>query len=146
MAGPAHPHAMAPPKPGRTRTAPPQMPKTWWGSKRMRTYLLFDATGFIYFLLGFGAIAWFNALAGGKETWEAHIAAMSTVPMIILHAICFASVIFVGIRFFRLFPKAQPPSIGPLKPPPGPVIHATLYVVWAVITIVFGLILAGGLF
>jgi fumarate reductase subunit C len=71
---------------------------------------------------------------------------MSTVPMIILHALCFASVIFVGIRFFRLFPKAQPPSIGPLKPPPGPVIHATLYVIWAVVTIVFGLILAGGLF
>ncbi len=146
MAGPAHPHAMAPPKPGRTRTAPPQMPKTWWSAKRIRTYLLFDATGFIYILLGFGAIAWFNALAGGKETWDAHIAAMSTGPMIVLHTICFAAVVFVGIRFFRLFPKAQPPSMGPMKPPPGPVIHVALYVVWAVVTIVFGLILAGGLF
>ena len=146
MAGPAHPHAMAPPKPGRTRTAPPQMPKSWWGASRIRTYLLFDATGFIYFLLGFGAIAWINALGGGQETWDAHRAAMGTPGMIVLHAVCFVSVLFVGVRFFRLFPKAQPPSIGPLKPPPGPVIHATLYVLWAVVTIVFGLILAGGLF
>lgn len=146
MAGPAHPHAMAPPTPGRTRTAPPQTPKTWWGSKRILTYLLFDATGFIYLLLGFGAIAWINALAGGKAAWDAHVAAMSTPGMIVLHAICFVSVIFVGVRFFRLFPKAQPPSIGPLKPPPGPVIQAMLYGVWFGITVVFGLILAGGLF
>ena len=56
MAGPAHPHAMAPPKPGRTRTAPPQMPSTWWSASRIRTYLLFDATGFVYFLVAFVAI------------------------------------------------------------------------------------------
>ena len=52
MAGPAHPHAMAPPKPGRTRTAPPQTPSTWWSAPRIRTYLLFDATGIVYFLVG----------------------------------------------------------------------------------------------
>jgi fumarate reductase subunit C len=137
---------MAPPKPGRTRTAPPQTPRTWWGSKRILTYLLFDATGILYFLLGFGAIAWFRALAAGPEAWEAHRAAMATPGMIALHALCFASVLFVAIRFFRLFPKAQPPMIGPLKPPPGPVIHAMLYGVWFVITVVLGLILAGGLF
>jgi len=146
MAGPSHPHAMAPPTPGRTRAAPPQTPKTWWGSKRILTYLLFDATGIIYFMLGFGAIAWISALGAGPEAWDAHREAMGTKPMIALHAVCFISVVFVGIRFFRLFPKAQPPTIGPLKPPPGPVIHVMLYVVWFAITAVLGLILAGGLF
>jgi fumarate reductase subunit C len=146
MAGPAHPHAMAPPKPGRTRTAPPQTPSTWWGSKRILTYLLFDATGIIYFLLGFGAIAWFKALAAGPAAFHKHVEAMSTPGMIALHALCLVSVVFVAVRFFRLFPKAQPPAIGPMKPPPGPVIHATLYVAWLGITVVFGLILAGVLF
>jgi fumarate reductase subunit C len=122
------------------------MPKTWWGSKRILTYLLFDATGIIYFLLGFGAIAWFKALAGGPEAWEAHRALMATPGMIALHALCFVSVIFVAVRFFRLFPKAQPPSIGPLKPPPGPVIHVALYVAWLGVTVAFGFILAGVLF
>ena len=56
------------------------------------------------------------------------------------------SVIFVGVRFFRFFPKAQPPRIGPLKPPPQPVILGTLYAVWVGATVVFGAILAGGLF
>ena len=55
-------------------------------------------------------------------------------------------VIGVGVRFFRLFPKAQPPRIGPLKPPPGPLIHAGLYAAWLAVTLLFSAILAGGLF
>ena len=69
MAGPAHPHAMAPPKAGRTRTAPPQMPSTWWSSSRMRTYLLFDATGILYFLVAFVAIRMIRALSDGPVAW-----------------------------------------------------------------------------
>jgi len=60
--------------------------------------------------------------------------------------VALASVLFVGVRFFRLFPKAQPPRIGPAKPPPGPVIHGMLYAVWIGVTVVFAAILAGGLF
>jgi len=52
----------------------------------------------------------------------------------------------VAVRFFRLFPKAQPPSIGPAKPPPGNVIHAMLYVVWIGITLVMSLALSGVIF
>ena len=70
MAGPAHPDAMAPPNPGRTRTAPPQMPTTWWGSKRMVTYLLFDATGVTYFLMGFLAIRMIRALGQGEAAFN----------------------------------------------------------------------------
>ena len=54
--------------------------------------------------------------------------------------------IFVGIRFFRLFPKSQPARIGPAKPPPGPVILAGLYVAWIGVTLLYSAILAGGLF
>lgn len=146
MAGPSHPHAMAPPKPGRTRTAPPQTPATWWGSKRMVTYLLFDATGIIYFLLGFQAIRLTNALAEGPLAWHAAMESLKSPLYIAFHIIGLISVIFVAVRFFRLFPKAQPPAIGPMKPPPGPVIHGMLYVVWIGITVILGAILAGGLF
>ena len=146
MAGPAHPHAMAPPKPGRTRTAPPQMPETWWGAKRILTYLLLDATGIIYFLVGFVAIRIVRALGEGPAAWEALLADLEHPLYIAFHLLCLVSVVFVAVRFFRLFPKAQPPTIGPLKPPPRPVIHAMLYVVWIGITVGLGLVLAGVLF
>lgn len=146
MAGPAHPEAMAPPKPGRTRTAPPQMPSTWWSAPRIRTYLLFDATGVIYFLVGFLAIKIVGQLGAGPIAWQAQMKALENPLYILFHVIALISVIFVAVRFFRLFPKAQPPSIGPAKPPPGPVIHAGLYVLWIGLTLVVSLALAGVIF
>jgi len=137
---------MAPPKPGRTRAAPPQTPASWWGSSRILTYLLFDATGVIYFLVGFLAIRLINALAEGPEAWNTAMSSLSNPLYIAFHLLSLVSVVFVAVRFFRLFPKAQPPTIGPLKPPPGPVIHAMLYVVWIGITAVMTLILAGVIF
>ena len=146
MAGPAHPDAMAPPKPGRTRTAPPQMPASWWGSKGIRTYLLFGATGIIYFLIAFLAIRLINALGAGPEAWNAAMESLENPIYIAFHILALVSVIFVAVRFFRLFPKAQPPTMGPLKPPPAAVIHGMLYVVWLGITALMTAILAGVLF
>jgi fumarate reductase subunit C len=146
MAGPSNPHAMAPPKPGRTRTAPPQTPSTWWGSKRILTYLLFDATGIIYFLVAFLAIRLISALGDGPIAWQAELDRLENPLYIAFHLLCLISVIFVAVRFFRLFPKSQPPTIGPLKPPPAAVIHTMLYVVWIGITVLMTAILAGGLF
>ena len=51
-----------------------------------------------------------------------------------------------ALRFFRLFPKAQPPQIGPLKPPPQPVIVGMLYAVWIGVTLALTVVLAGGIF
>jgi len=146
MAGPAHPDAMAPPKPGRTRTAPPQMPSTWWGASRIRTYLLFDATGIIYFLIAFLGINLINALGDGPLAWNAAMESLKNPLYIAFHIVCLVSVIFVAVRFFRLFPKAQPPTMGPVKPPPAAVIHGMLYVVWFGITALMTAILAGVLF
>jgi len=146
MAGPAHPEAMAPPKPGRTRVAPPQMPSTWWSARRIRTYLLFDATGIIYLLIAFLGIRLINALGKGPEAWDAVMESLRNPLYIAFHMLCLVSVVFVGVRFFRLFPKAQPPTIGPLKPPPAAVIHAMLYVVWFGITAGVTAILAGVIF
>ncbi len=142
MAGPAHPNAMAPPSPGRTRTAPPQTPATWWSSARIRTELLFDATGILYFLVAFVAIGMIRALAAGKEAWKAAMTSLENPIYIAFHVLCLAAVIFVAVRFFRLFPKAQPPD---MPVPPRPIIHATLYVAWIGITVGLTAILAGAI-
>ena len=60
----AHPHAMAPAKPGPTRTAPPRMPPEFPLRGRYRAYTLFDASGAIYLLLGLLALRLVWALPG----------------------------------------------------------------------------------
>lgn len=142
----AHPHAMAPAKPGTTRTAPPQRPPKFPMGGRYLTYTLFDWTGLIYLLLGFLALKTIWALGNGEAAWTAQIASFSNPIYIAFHLLCLVSVIFVGVRFFSLFPKAQPPRIGPAKPPPAGVILGMLYAVWIGATVLFGAILAGGIF
>lgn len=146
MAGPAHPEAMAPSKPGKTRTAPPQMPASWWSHPRIRTYMLFDATGIIYLLLGLLVLRVVWALGSGPENWDATLASFASPLYLGFHVVGLVSVLFVGVRFFRFFPKAQPPRIGPAKPPPQPVILALLYAAWIALTLLFAAILAGGVF
>jgi fumarate reductase subunit C len=137
---------MAPHKPGKTRTAPPTTPDGWYSRPRMRTYLLFDATGIVYLLIGFVALRLVWALGAGPERWQTVLDQLGHPLYIVFHLLALVSVVFVAVRFFRLFPKAQPAFIGPLKPPPRALIHAGLYVAWLGVTALFALILAGGLF
>ncbi|UCE85319.1 MAG: hypothetical protein JSU66_13355 [Deltaproteobacteria bacterium] len=145
MSVPAHPQAMAPSRPGRTRTAPPQRPDQAPFGGRYRSHTLFGATGFVYLLLGLLALEAVWALGGGSASWSGFQASLASPFMIAIHAISFVSVIFVGVRFFRLFPKAQPPRLGPVRPPPAPVIIAALYAVWIGASVLFAAILAGGI-
>lgn len=144
--GPSHPHAMAPTRAGRTRTAPPQRPASWDSSPRMRSYSLFGWTGLIYLLVGFVALRVVWALGEGPERWAAMQAQLANPVYIGFHVLCLLSVVFVAIRFFSLFPKAQPPKIGPAKPPPGPVILAGLYGAWIGVTVALALVLSGVIF
>ena len=143
MPRPADPHAMQPSRPGSTRTAPPQVPDDFWTRPRMLTYLLFDATGIVYLLTGLAAlrVAW--ALRDGKEAWDGLLLSFSHPGYVVFHLIALVSALFVGVRFFRLFPKAQPAHIGPAKPPPRPVLHAMLYAAWIGITLVLVAVLGG---
>jgi len=146
MARMAHPDAMKPHRPERTRTAPPAAPAQFPLSGRYLTYTLFGATGVLYLLLGFLALRVVWALGSGPQAWQRVLEDFQNPLYVLFHAVCFVAVIFVGVRFFRLFPKAQPARIGPLKPPPRPVIHAALYVAWIVVAGAFALVLAGGIF
>ena len=146
MARPAHPHAMGPAKPGPTRTAPPRMPREFPMQGRYRAYTLFDATGIVYLLLGLLALHLVWALGDGEVAWSAVMASFRHPLYLAFHALAFVSVVFVAVRFFSLFPKAQPPRIGPLRPPPQPLITAGLYAAWIGVSVAMTLILAGGIF
>ena len=146
MARASHPHAMKPHKPARTRTAPPTMPAEFPMSGRYRAYTLFDSTGILYLLMGFVALRVVWALGNGGAAWRSVQHQLANPLYVAFHALCLVGVLFVGVRFFRLFPKAQPAKIGPLKPPPQPVILAGLYVAWVVVAGGLAIILAGGIF
>lgn len=143
MARAAHPHAMAPSRPGPTRTAPPRMPSEFPMQGRYRAYTLFDATGAIYLLLGLLALRLVWALGDGEAAWTAAMESLGNPLYLLFHALALASVVFVAVRFFRLFPKAQPPRIGPVKPPPQPVILGMLYAGWIGTSVLLALILGG---
>ena len=143
MSRPSDPKAMTPRKPGSTRTAPPSVPDDFWTRPRMLVYLLFDATGIVYLLVGLVAlrVAW--ALGSGQAAWDALMTSFASPGYLIFHAIALISALFVGVRFFRLFPKAQPARIGPAKPPPPAVLQAGLYAAWIGITVVLLAVLGG---
>lgn len=146
MARNSNPQAMMPKKPGSTRTAPPQLPDQFPFDGRYRAYTLFDATGVLYVMLGFLALGSVWALGTGAQAWADVLQIYRSGVYIVFHLIALAAVLFVGVRFFGFFPKAQPPRIGPLKPPPQPVILGMLYAIWIGVAGLMTIILAGGIF
>lgn len=146
MARAAHPDAMKPHGKQKTRTAPPKMPSQFPMQGRYRAYTLFDYTGIVYLLLGFVALRVVWALGNGPEAWASMQAQLANPLYIAFHALGFASTVFVAVRFFRLFPKAQPARIGPAKPPPAPLLHAGLYAAYVGVAGALALVLAGGIF
>ena len=143
MARPADPRTMQPHRPGSTRTAPPQVPDDFWTRRRMLTYLLFDATGLPYMLVGLLVLRVALALGRGPDGWAELMREFSHPLYLAFHLLALVSALFVGVRFFRLFPKAQPAKLGPARPPPRPVIMAGLYAAWIGLTLVLLIVLGG---
>ena len=146
MARLAHPEAMAPTRPGSTRVAPPQLPARFPFGGRYLAYTLFGATGLLYLLVGLVVLRVVWALGDGPGAWRRVMATFEQPGYIAFHLLTLAAVIFVAVRFFWLFPKSQPPRLGPFRPPPRPVIHAMLHAAWLGTTALMSAILAGWLF
>jgi fumarate reductase subunit C len=121
---------------------PPQFP----AGGRYRAYVAFDATGLLYLMVGFIALRIVWTLGNGEAEWARIQGQLSNPLYIGFHVLMLLSLLFVGVRFFRLFPKAQLPHIGPLTPPPQPVILGGLYAAWIGITALMVAILSGGIF
>jgi fumarate reductase subunit C len=137
---------MASAKPSPTRTAPPRMPPEFPLRGRYRAYTIFDATGVLYLLLGLLALRLVWALGSGPAAWDRAMEGLRNPIYVLFHLVALAGVVFVGVRFFRLFPKAQPPRIGPLRPPPERVILGALYAAWIGASLLLAAVLAGGIF
>ena len=146
MARAAHPHAMQPATPGKTRTAPPMAPPKFPMKGRYRAYTLFGWTGVLYLLVPLVALRAVWALGTGEAAWNDIMAQFAHPLYVAFHMLSLVAVLFVGARFFRLFPKAQPARIGPAKPPPQPVILGMLYLAWYAVSGLLAVIFAGGLF
>ncbi len=146
MARTAHPDAMKPQVPGRTRTAPPLMPDEFPLDGRYRGYTLFGATGLLYLLMALVALRVVWALGSGEAAWVEVQSQLANPIYLAFHVLCLAAVLFVGARVFRMFPMTQPARIGPVKPPPGPILHAGLYVAWLAVGGGLAVVLAGGIF
>ena len=142
----AHPDAMKPARAGGTRTAPPQAPAQMPFAGRYLSHTLFGMTGVLYLLLGLLVLHGVWALGDGEAAWTRVLESFRHPLYLAFHALSLVSVIFVGVRFFSLFPASQPPRIGPAKPPPAPVIVAMLYGAWIAVAGSLAVILAGGIF
>ena len=112
----------------------------------MKRYARFGMTGWIYLLASLSAIEVVYALGSGPEAYAQMQALLANPLVVLFHAFSLFSVGYVLVRFFELFPKAQPARIGPAKPPPAPVLTAMLYAAWIGITVVLTAILGGGIF
>ena len=111
--------AMKPSRPGPTRTAPPRMPDHFPSQGRYRAYLAFGSCGF--FLVAVGLLllraVW---VLGEKDpaAWERLLTGYANPIYLVFHAIALLALVWFGARFFRIFPKTQPPKIGPFPRPP----------------------------
>ena len=124
------------------------MPAQFPGKGRYLTYVLFDATGVIYLLVGLVALRAVWALGSGEAAWTAMQIQLAHPLYVLFHAISLAAVVFVGVRFFGLFAKAQPTRAGKVKLPlpPRPIIHAAMIAAWIAVAGSLTVILAGGIF
>ena len=86
------------------------------------------------------------SLGSGETVWNGVLERHRSILYLGFHAIALVGLIFVGIRFFGFFPKAQPPRVGSVKPPPKSVILVGLYALWIGVTVCMSIVLAGGVF
>lgn len=125
--------AMKPRRAGTTRTAPPRPPQKFpfragLGNKgrHLLAYVAFGSCGIFFLLSGLILlrVAW--ALGDGPEAWRQVLTDFGSPGYLAYHALAFVGLVWFTLRFFRLFPKTQPPRIGPLKRPPAVVFAVAL--------------------
>jgi fumarate reductase subunit C len=138
--------SMRPKRPGATRTAPPRMPELYPTRGRYLSYIAFGSCGLLLYLVAFGILRGVWVLGEhDPAAWRAHLDAYRNPAMLLFHLFALLALGWFALRFFRLFPKTQPPRIGPLKPPPGPVLLFGLRVAFAVATLLVALVLGGAI-
>ncbi len=110
--------AMKPSQPGPTRTAPPRMPNNFPGRGNYLGYVAFGMCGFILYAVSFLMLRVVWALGDGERSWNLLMESFKNPIYILFHVFALVALTWFALRFFRLFPKTQPPSLGPFPRPP----------------------------
>jgi fumarate reductase subunit C len=118
--------AMRPSRPGPTRTADPRPPDGYPGSARYLRYLAFGSCGIFLMLGSLGLLRLVFALGQGPVAYARVLDSLTSPVSIGLHAFGVLALVWFSLRFFGLFPKTQPPRIGPAPRPPDAVFAVAL--------------------
>jgi fumarate reductase subunit C len=138
--------AMKPSRPGRTRTADPSPPPNFWTRGNYLPYLAFGACGLLLLAVGFGLLRLVWALGeGSPAAWNEILEEYRHPLYLAFHAFALAALTWFTFRFFRLFPKTQPPKLGPLPRPPDVVFLLGLGLAFTAATTLAALVLGGAL-
>jgi len=146
MSGRARLDAMRPHKPGSTRTADPRPPDQFPTRGNYLGYLSFGAAAGLLMLVGCGILrAVWTLGEHDPARWQAVVDSYKTPAMLVLHLFLLAAIVWFALRFFRVFPKTQPPMIGPFKRPPDAFFAVAFGVAFTLATAIASLILGGAL-
>ena len=147
MSGRARLDAMRPRTPGRTRTADPRPPDQFPTRGNYLGYLAFGAAAGLLLLIGLGGPLRAVWTLGEHDPakWEAFLASYRGPGALVFHVFLLVAIVWFAIRFFRVFPKTQPPTIGPFKRPPDAFFAVAFGVAFALATALASMILGGAL-
>jgi len=136
--------AMRPSKAGPTRTADPRPPDQFPSQGNYLPYLLFGSCGAFLILESLLLLRAVNALQDETgEAWAAVMESFQNPVYLVWHGLAFVGLVWFTLRFFRLFPKTQPPTIGPAPRPPDAVFAVALNGAFAAVTVGLSLVLWG---
>lgn len=138
--------AMRSSRPGATRSAPPRMPDLYPLRGRYLPYIAFGSCGLLLLLVGFGILRGVWVLGEHDPgAWRAHLESYRHPLALLFHLVALLAISWFGLRMIRLFPKTQPPRIGPLKSPPGPVLLFGLRTAFVLSGFLVALVLGGAI-
>lgn len=130
-------------RPSRTRTADARPPDQFPNQGGYLPYLLFGGCGVFLLLSSLLLLRLARALGEGAEAWNAAMASFQSPVYIAYHVVAFLALVWFTLRFFRLFPKTQPPSFGPAPRPPDAFFAVALNGAFVVVTAGLSLLLWG---
>jgi len=145
MSARARVDAMKPSAAPPTRTADPSPPDHFPGRGNYLSYVAFGATGILMWLAAFQVLRAIQALGAGEEAWNALLASFRHPAYVVFHAFLFVGLTWFALRFFQVFPKTQPPRMGPFARPSDTFFAVALNGVFVAVTLLICLVLGGAI-
>jgi hypothetical protein len=146
MSGRARVDAMRPARPGRTRTADAKPPDLFPTRGHYLPYIAFGSCGLLLLLVGFGILRAVWVLGEhDPAAWRDYLALQGHPALMAFHTFALVALTWFALRFFRLFPKTQPPRLGPFRRPPDTFFLVALGAAFAGGTLLALLVIGGAL-